>query len=87
MNNQNIKVGSRVQIKIGRFIGKQGKVVRMFQVFDYTELHYHILLDGQVEIVFYTLDHIFLVEQKPVISSQYYGWDYEPLDCEWEEPR
>lgn len=78
-----------MQIKSGRFIGKQGKVVRMFQVFDYTELHYHILLDGQVEIVFYTLDHIFLVEQKPVTSPRYCGWDYYeiPSDCEWEEPR
>ena len=59
MQNENIQLGSRVEIISGRNAGKQGRVVATKKTYC-TQLVYCIDLDGQTETVYYTTDQIFL---------------------------
>ena len=59
MQNENIYLGSRVEIISGRNEGKQGTVEATKKTYC-TQLVYCIDLDGQTETVYYTTDQIFL---------------------------
>jgi len=59
MQNENILLGSRVEIISGRNEGKQGRVEATKKTYC-TQLVYCIDLDGETETVFYTTDQIFL---------------------------
>ena len=59
MQNEQINLGSRVEIISGRNEGKQGTVEATKKTYC-TQLVYCIDLDGQTETVYYTTDQIFL---------------------------